>query len=116
VDSTVEVVSEVTVLVGTSTGTTGVCQSNSFQFPLSSRLTCRLAPVGDDLGGAAAALLGLGGDGRGRVVKAPVVEALVGVTAHMDISNGGAGESGRGGQDSSPHDESKVNKRLYINR
>jgi hypothetical protein len=50
------------------------------------------------------------------VVKAPVVEALVGVTAHMDISNGGAGESGRGGQDSSPHDESKVNKRLYINR
>ena len=78
-------------------------------------LTGRFAIVRDDLGGAAALLLSDNRrrvDGRSRPVEGAVVQTLVSVTAHVAISNGLAGEGGRGGQNSSPHDDIE-SKRLY---
>lgn len=78
-------------------------------------LTRRLAIVGDDLGGAAALLLSDSRrrvDGRRSRGEGAVVQTLVSVTAHVDISNGLAGKGGRGGQNSTPHDDIE-SKRLY---
>lgn len=45
-------------------------------------------------------------------MEGAVVQALVSVTAHVDISNGLAGKGCRGGQNSSPHDDIE-SKPLY---
>ena len=69
--------------------------------------TGRVSVVGDDLGGASALLLRL------RLESPTVVKRVV--TAHVsDVRHGRTGKSGRGGQESTLHDERRMGIIVFV--
>jgi len=76
-------------------GTTAQSVSPRHVFRPGREPTGRVAVVGDDLGGAAAAL----------VAVVPAVQGLVAVTAHVAVSEGRAHEGGRRGEEGALHAE-----------
>ena len=71
-------------------------------------LTSRRTVESDDFGGASAGGISIRGsnDTAGHDLIATLMEGVVTMAAHMsDIGQGRAHEGGRGGQNSTPHDE-----------
>ena len=71
----------------------------------------------DDFGGATTGGIGIRGinDAAGQDLIATLVEGIVTMAAHMGVvGQGRAHQGGRGGQNSTPHDENGTTKRRIV--